>query len=126
MLSKEEPNKKWGNKLWNSMHLISFTFPNNPTTEDKQNFKTFYYNIINIIPCNACKEHYTKNLQSYPIDNHLNDTFSLVYYIFTLHNQVNQQLNKPQYKFVDLLQKYLTMDDIDIYTDLLIKYKHSI
>ena len=32
----------WGNHMWNSLHCISFTYPEHPTDEDKQHYKTYF------------------------------------------------------------------------------------
>ena len=33
----------WGPFGWKFMHYVSFGYPDKPTTQDKQNYKNFYY-----------------------------------------------------------------------------------
>ena len=62
--------KIWGPHGWKFMHFVSLGYPDNPTDQDKQNYKNFYYSLQHILPCEKCAQNYKHNLAKYPIDNH--------------------------------------------------------
>jgi hypothetical protein len=40
----------WGPQMWNILHIISFNYPNEPTSTDKKNYYNFITNLQNILP----------------------------------------------------------------------------
>ena len=54
----------WGPHGWKFMHYISLGYPINPTSEDKINYKNFYYSLQDILPCDKCAINYQKNIYS--------------------------------------------------------------
>ena len=57
----------WGPSGWKFMHYVSLGYPNNPTEEDKINYKKFYTSLQHILPCAKCANNYSHNLIKYPI-----------------------------------------------------------
>ena len=114
MRNSIKPNV-WGPSGWKFMHYISFGYPENPTNEDKINYKNFYNNLQHILPCEKSSINYNKNITEHPIDNHLTDRDSLVKWVIDIHNQVNKESNKKQLD-------YQTAIDIHLYEN----YSHSI
>jgi len=90
MVNKEN----WGPHLWYSMHFIALGFPNESSSIDKKNYKNFYINLPNIIPCEECSKHLIKNLNEYPIDNYLDSRQRLFEWTVIIHNEVNKMLGK--------------------------------
>lgn len=85
----------WGPALWHSLHTISFNYPVNPTTEDKNNYKDFIISLKNILPCKHCRMNLNKNFKQLPLtmsDMKNRDTFSK--YIYNLHELINKMLHK--------------------------------
>ena len=68
----------WGPHAWQFLHSITLSYPDNPTIEDKNNYAQFFNSIQNILPCQNCKDHYTQNLQEFPVEQHLDNKDSLL------------------------------------------------
>jgi len=100
-----DPNV-WGPKFWFSLHSVSMTYPFYPDEEDKRRYKSFYELLEFVLPCALCRENYRKNLLSYPIDKHLKDRKSLVYWVIDVHNMVNVENGKPTLTYNEALDIY--------------------
>lgn len=87
--------KIWGKHFWMCIHLAALAYPNNPTLEDKSNYKNFFTYIGKILPCKKCTVNYGRHTSLMPIDNHLEDRQSLFNWTVYLHNSVNKELGKP-------------------------------
>lgn len=96
----------WGKYIWTSIHIIALGYPENPTQEDKDNYKNFYINLWRVIPCYKCSINYKKHLEELPIDNHLNDNISLFRWTVDFHNIVNKELGKKEWTFEESLEKF--------------------
>ena len=57
-----------------------------------------------ILPCDNCREHYSENIENIPID--LQSRESLVQWLFTIHNKVNQKNNKQLVNYDDFINQY--------------------
>ncbi len=95
----------WGKYLWTSIHFIALGYPDNPTEEDKINYKLFFYNLWKVIPCYKCSINYKQHLEDLPITNEtLKNKHNLFKWTVDLHNIVNHELNKS---LLNLDQAYL-------------------
>ena len=99
----------WGPHLWFVLHIITFTYPENPTYHDKLSYKEFFTNIKNVIPCDECKKHYSEHITKYPITPHLDRKADLIKWLIQIHNFTNISLNKPTYTIEEVMAKYKTM-----------------
>jgi len=102
MLSKET----WGPHLWYSMHFIALGFPNEASSIDKKNYKNFYINLPNVIPCEECSKHLAINLNNYQIDNYLESREKLFEWTVIIHNEVNKLLGKEIWSVDKALKHY--------------------
>ncbi|MDA9846622.1 Erv1/Alr family FAD-linked sulfhydryl oxidase [Flavobacteriaceae bacterium] len=84
----------WGPPLWYQMHMKTFEYPNNPSQKDKDNIREFFRGIINLLPCEACKEHYIEFLQKRPIRYQYDNRDSLIKWLIDFHNEVNSRTGK--------------------------------
>ena len=109
----------WGPGAWKFIHYIALAYPENPSTKEKENYKNFFMNLQNVLPCQNCSEHYGKNLQKYSLDQALNNSQSLFRWTVDIHNEVNKDLNKKIYSYEEAFKLYneTTID----YNDLLFK-----
>ena len=71
----------WGPHGWKFMHYVSLGYPQVPTENDKRNYKEFYSNLKNVLPCKTCAINYERNLTELPIDNALQSRDSLVKWV---------------------------------------------
>ena len=79
----------WGSHLWYILHIITFDYPDNPTSYDKIAYRDFFTNIKNVLPCKECKKHYNTFITDYPITPHLDRKSDLVKWLIQIHNFVN-------------------------------------
>lgn len=86
----------WGNHMWNSLHCISFTYPEKPTDEDKQHYKTYFETLKYVLPCCICRKHYTEHTSvggDFPItDNIFDSRDTLSYWVYDLHKNVDKSI----------------------------------
>lgn len=111
----------WGPHGWKFMHYVSLGYPNNPSEEDKKNYKTFYTSLQHILPCAKCAHNYSHNLIKYPIDNHLSNRDSLVRWVIDIHNQVNNETGKKEYTYEEALSLYTDGSDTKVFGDYCFK-----
>ena len=100
----------WGPHGWKFMHYVSLGYPQVPTENDKINYKEFYSNLKNVLPCKTCAMNYERNLTELPIDNALHSRDTLVKWVIDIHNKVNEELGKPIVSPEDALQLYMKED----------------
>jgi len=84
----------WGSEAWSFLHNITFNYPLNPNNNDKINYYDFFKNISYILPCSECKKHYTILFKYINIKLFLIDRYSLIWWLYIIHNLINKQLNK--------------------------------
>ena len=96
----------WGPHGWKFLHYVSLGYPNNPTHEDKLNYKNFYHSLQYILPCDKCSFNYQQNLVKLPIDNNLDSRESLVKWVIDIHNLVNNELSKEEVPYEKALSLY--------------------
>lgn len=87
----------FGPKLWATMHFVSLGYPKNPSENDKKNYRAFYENIVNVIPCDECSKHLRDNLKKVDIQPFLESRKLLFEWTVKLHNTVNIMLGKPEW-----------------------------
>lgn len=89
--------KIWGPAMWQSLHSITFDYPENPTNEQKEQYKTFFKSLAYVLPCIYCRQSYYKFINEEEntklTDKNLENRDSLILWLFNLHNRVNEKLN---------------------------------
>ena len=89
----------WGPMIWNTLHIISFNYPVNPTESDKTHYHEYLMNIKHVLPCKSCRDNFLHNLKAAGYDkSKLKDRATFSRFIYDLHNIVNQMLGKSKYK----------------------------
>ena len=89
----------WGPLVWNTLHIISFNYPVNPTEEIKTQYHEYLMSLKNVLPCKSCRDNFMNNLKTakYGKDKlKSRETFSR--FIYDFHNVVNLMLGKKKYK----------------------------
>ena len=97
-------NSDWGPSLWNTLHTISFYYPDNPTREQRMSAWNFFSSLDNLLPCPQCCEHCKQYLQENPPLVHNKDILSR--WVINFHNAVNRRLGKPEWTYEQAKQKY--------------------
>ena len=100
----------WGPPLWHSLHAITMGYPekiNDPETDyTAQEYKRFFHNLGPVLPCHWCKKNFAKNLKEIPIEQYLGSRKDLVYWLYLIHNKVNEELKKPKTSWPTFKQVY--------------------
>lgn len=84
----------FGPVFWSAIHMVSFNYPTNPTTAQKQDYEHWLWATGNVLPCGHCRQNFKKNLDAVLRCNSFDsrDTFSRLCY--NLHCEVNNMLKK--------------------------------
>jgi hypothetical protein len=93
------PNHVWGPHFWYVIHIVAFTYPQNPNDIQKLAYRNFFESFANVLPCQKCKEHYKTHLNKHPIGPFLDSHTTLNQWVIDLHNLANYYLNKPKYSY---------------------------
>lgn len=99
----------WGPGLWIGLHCMALNYPINPTLEDKTKYKNFFELLSDMLPCKYCRQSYKIYLKYLPIDEYLDSRHGMCYWIYTLHNLVNEKVCKPNVTFDHAMKKYEKM-----------------
>lgn len=98
----------WGPSLWHYLHTMSFNYPNQPSAQDKRQYRDFIIGLRNVLPCKHCRTNLKKNFKVLPLrlSNMVNrETFSR--YIYNLHELVNKMLGKKSgLSYCDVRERY--------------------
>lgn len=102
----------WGRPAWKFLFTIIFSYPQKPTSRNKYEMKEFFTSLGNILPCKYCRDSYKKYIKQIPIDNYLGSKKELCFWLYTLHNKVNDKLrvqgrySKPNPTFISVCKYY--------------------
>jgi hypothetical protein len=100
---------KWGNPLWIFLHCTALNYPLNPTPKDKIKSLYFITSLQDMLPCKYCRESYKIYVKYLPIDKYLDSRNGVCYWLYTLHNLVNDKICKPKVTFKYAMDKYEPM-----------------
>jgi hypothetical protein len=103
--------KIWGPPCWDTLHAFSFGYPyENPTSEQKEHYKAFYYNLQYVLPCVYCRNSYSHFIKTKPTildDSVMENRESLTRWLYKLHQRVNNKLGcEYMTSYKDLCDKW--------------------
>lgn len=109
----------WGPSLWHALHTMSFNYPVEPTSEQKNEYRDFLLNLVNVLPCKYCRDNLKKNFEKLPLTMaHMKNRDSFSRYVYRLHEVVNKMLKKKSgLSYCDVRERYehfrarCTLDD---------------
>lgn len=100
----------WGPHMWQALHAITFGYPVTPTNEQKENYKTFFKSVANVLPCKYCRDSYAKFIITEPTildDKVLENRETITKWLYELHNRVNCKLGMSyEVKFEDIVERF--------------------
>jgi hypothetical protein len=102
----------WSDSIWKTFHYVALGLPQNPSPQDKLNYKNFYENLGKVLPCNDCATHYQKNFANIPIDEYLDNPDKLFEWTVKFHNYVNQFTKHPIISVDDAKKLYLKTQQV--------------
>jgi hypothetical protein len=112
---KENPNvrtRAFGPPTWCSMVLIAMGYPkSNPSSHKRALYRRYFKCIGEVLPCNICRTSYRRFLKECPLNARaLSGRRNLVFWIFKIHNLVNQKLGCRILNKVQMEKKYKYYD----------------
>lgn len=97
----------WGKHMWYTIHFVALAYPHNPSNEDKRQYQVFFENLHHVIPCYKCSVNYISHLNEKPITVEvLSGPVSLFRWTVDIHNLVNKELKKKQWKYTEAHEFY--------------------
>ena len=97
---------KWGPNAWDFLHTITFNYPQDPTEDNKQQYKQLFENLQYTLPCSHCRTSYSLILKYLNIDQYLDSREGLTFWLFIVHNLVNRKLKHELITFNNVVIKY--------------------
>lgn len=94
----------WGPHAWFLLHSISLEYPDNPTSEDKQNMITFINSLGKVLPCEKCRTNFKSHLEEHPLN--VNSKVDLVKWVIDIHNTVNRINNKRELSYEECVEHF--------------------
>ena len=114
--------KFWGPHGWYFLHSVTMHYPKNPSEQEKQIYFNFFKSVENVLPCEKCAYHYSKNLEKLPLEPALESRDTLVRWLISVHNEVNKETGKREYTYEEVIDEYThKMNNID--SDSTLVYK---
>lgn len=97
---------KWGPSGWTFLHTITFNYPLEPTDEDKSNYSNYFKLVGAMLPCKYCRQSYLIYYKYFPIDPFLDSREGVCYWLYRLHELINQKIFKDNISFEEVIRKY--------------------
>ena len=86
---------KWGPCIWKILHTLPWLHPPNISLEQRKRIAHFHALLYDVLPCIYCRRSYRYFYYEYPIWGELDHRITWAHWMFTLHNLVNNKLDKP-------------------------------
>lgn len=90
--------RSWGPAGWTFLHVMSWTYPEEPSAQDREDMFIFLHAFAKVLPCTRCRRHWSKLLsKALPSSSspRLSSRTSLAGFLVDAHNDVNGELGKP-------------------------------
>lgn len=103
------PPEVWGPMFWATLHLVSMSYPEQPSYSEKRAAKEFFNALPFLLPCPVCRDHFAEVLKGIPVETWLDNRTSLTEWVWMAHNRVNLRLGKPEFSKADFVAEYRKM-----------------
>ena len=80
--------------MWKFLHISSLNYPENPTEEYKNGWKSFINSMPYLIVCKNCSKHASEYISKSNLDNIVNSRDNLFNFFVEFHNFVNSRTKK--------------------------------
>ena len=99
--------KAWGPPKWQSLHKMTFEYPDNPTKNEQNEIKKILIGLQNTLPCSTCRYNYKIHLKKRPLTQKiLSSKNTLSRWLVDIHNDVNKLLKKPIMTYEKVIEIY--------------------
>ena len=106
--------KNWGNQAWEMLSKIALSYPLKPTEDDKINYRNFFLNFGNVLPCEKCQKNFIEHTKELKINDYLNSPFELFSFVIKLQNNVAKSMGAKYSIDEDKMKKYYISNNLDI------------
>lgn len=102
---------KWGPGGWEFLHSITFNYPleDEVNSTHQENYRNFFESIGDMLPCKYCRESYKIYYKYIPIDQFLDSRQGVVYWLYKIHELIDEKIFKPNASLEDVIRKYEDM-----------------
>ena len=113
----------WGKHGWIFLHSVTLAYPDEPTENDKQNYRTFFNILPMILPCSACRQNLNNHMEKVSLEQALTNKKSLVKWLIAVHNETNTTLGKPILSYEEVIAIYKQLysqsktDKLELFTN---------
>ncbi len=108
----------WGSKGWFFIDTIVLSYPDYPSSKDKEEYKNFILSMQKVLPCEKCRKHFRQFMEKNPLnDKVLSSKKSFVEWILAAHNNVRKMQNKDQISLDDFYNYYIKENNLEINKD---------
>jgi hypothetical protein len=83
--------------------------PEHPTQQEQDDILELVYAIGKTLPCDNCRTHFSKLLNSHPPQYHSQTRDKFTRWLVEVHNRVNERLGKPRIDYDFVKNKYDSM-----------------
>ncbi len=94
----------WGPIFWQTMHIVSLGYNPEPSKQEQEDAIKFYTSLKTMLPCGICRAHYSEFLREMPVEQAVGSRDDLIYWVFRLHNKVNNNLGKREFTFEEYIR----------------------
>ena len=101
----------WGPATWAMLHCLVLKIKDDANNINQ--LKILINSICDNLPCPYCAAHARTLIQKSNFSK-MQDVLSLRVFVFQLHNKVNEKLKKPQMEYSEHLEKYKTVNLVNV------------
>ncbi|NP_078699.1 Thiol oxidoreductase [Lymphocystis disease virus 1] len=89
----------FGPSLWYSLHTAASSISDPITVTDKKDWVNLLKSLAVLLPCHACKQHYTDIIKRTDLNQVTNTKKQLFCFLVDVHNVINLRTNKPEFSY---------------------------
>jgi len=93
-----------GRATWKLLHTMTLRYPEEPTSDERDALNSYFHLTSRLYPCGECAAEFQALLKKFPPQTSSRRSASL--WLCSVHNEVNQRLNKPQFDCAHLDAEY--------------------
>jgi hypothetical protein len=98
----------WGPPAWDFLFYVVLSYSDTPTQDEKNNIKTFFESLGNILPCEKCQYNYKKHTTITQLSNSvLASRYTLVLWLLDIYNDICVLNNKKILTYQNIIDKYV-------------------
>jgi|ETNmetMinimDraft_19_1059907.scaffolds.fasta_scaffold66892_2 hypothetical protein len=101
----------WGPYFWETIHFVAHGYPDNPNDTDKRAYKSFYRNMMKVLPCDKCANSAQTLFSRLKIEPFLNSRNDLIRWTHSFHSAVNDKLGKKSPSLEEFMHNFTNREE---------------